>query len=248
MNKFLVFVLSCLIVWTCFAAWEGDGSSSSIVSGDVDCPDAFTISAWIRPVYNSTYSTNYIVIKGSFGGSHVAYSFYLYQDSGTKTSLRVITYDGSLWGTYYGTASSITLGKWTHVAVTYSNATDDADFYINGSFYETKSDADNMASNNANLSIGGNSGDANNYFQGKIEDLQIYSSVLSAAQIARIYSSRMRYYTEQEGLDPDLYVPLDDGEDGSAANGETAKDRSGNGYDGTCTNGTWVAGSTLSYP
>lgn len=248
MNKFLLLLLAALVTWTCWAAWEGDGTSSVIVSGDIDCPDAFTITAWIRPVYNSTYGTNYIVIKGSFGASHVAYSFYLNQDSGTKTSLRVITYDGSLWGTYYGTASSITLGEWTHVAVTYSNSTDDADFYIDGSFYETISDADNMASNNANISIGGNSGDSNNYFQGKIEDLQIYSSVKSAEVIARIYSSRMRYYTEQEGLNPDAYFPLDDGEDGAAANGETAKDRSGNGYDGTCTNGTWVAGETLSYP
>jgi hypothetical protein len=134
------------------------------------------------------------------------------------------------------------------VALTYSDSTDDCDFYINGQFYETKSDTDDIDVNNSDLGIGGNAVDSNNIFKGLIEDLQIYSSVLTATQIAAIYSSRMRYYGEQAGLDPDGYFPLDDGGDGTAANGETAKDQSGNGYDGTCTNGTWRAGSILSYP
>lgn len=78
-------------------------------------------------------------------------------------------------------------GTWYHYAFTYDGTT--SRVYRNGTLLSTSAGAKNTVNNNNIFRLGlTESGDAN-YFDGAIDDLNIYNSALSAAQVNALYNA-----------------------------------------------------------
>lgn len=151
---------------------------SNINGPDVDLALPFTLSAWVYSVGQGGVATGFIIHKGdnyrlkvsATGGDIIA----SYVDSGAVE--RTLTATGAL---------SI-LNTWTHFTVTFvANATNtDVTIYRNGVVVAGPTTLTNQPTLDANtLRIGGISGDVNN-FAGRIDDVSLFNTNLSAANIA----------------------------------------------------------------
>lgn len=96
---------------------------------------------------------------------------------------------------------------------------------------------------------------ATRFFNGEIEDCFHYSTVLTDAQILQIGTSKTRRIQLQ--ISPTTLTalnPMDDGAEGTSADGDTLADMSGNGNVVTGDNGAgndnllWAASEVLTYP
>jgi hypothetical protein len=139
----------------------------------------------------------------------------------------------------------ISSNTWYHVAVTYNDASaaNDPLIYINGVSQTVTELATPSGTRNTDatydLTIGA-SGNGSQPFDGLIQDVRVYNRILTTAEILAIYNSRSHNFPIMSGLKG--YWPLNDGADGTIANGATARDRSGNGNNGTGDDGANNAG------
>jgi hypothetical protein len=86
------------------------------------------------------------------------------------------------------------VGKWTHIARTYDSTSKVMMVYINGAAVNgsgttggnTTADTNNV--NIAGFIDGGNNSGNNNAFNGYLDNIRIYSSVLTGSQISAIYT------------------------------------------------------------
>lgn len=143
----------------------------------------FTIEAWIKPdnlsgsqniIDNRTYSLPHGSLFGGYGfgsfGSRLRYTSYGYLD-----------YD-----TVPGVISS---GIWQHVAVVL-DATDDAHFYLNGSFVQTVLGSSPASPSLEPINIGRSPiipGITQKYFDGAINEVAIYDRSLMPNEIEEHY-------------------------------------------------------------
>jgi chitodextrinase len=151
-----------------------DGTSAVVTINDsasLDLTMAMTLEAWVNP---SAVSSDWwdVVYKGDD-------NYYLE----ASTDNDGVPCGGGTFGTAdvqaFGTAV-LPLNTWTHIATTYDGAT--LAFYVNGvqvwSFAQT---GDIVTSSNP-LQIGGDS-IYGQYFQGTIDEVRVYNTALTAAQI-----------------------------------------------------------------
>ena len=182
---------------------------------------------------------------------------------GSDNGLRLISYirddsnnlDGPMCGD-----TNITVDTWTHFCFVYIDAATDAFLYMNG--VQVASDTSIIATGAKTCSstdwyIGArnDANVANNIWDGPIEEVSFYRSALTATQVAQLYSARMRRMPCQIGTTLDKYLPLDDGDDGTNADGDSVfpvcgtDTDAGVGNDGAVDGGlTWSVGNNLSYP
>jgi len=81
---------------------------------------------------------------------------------------------------YLTGSTPIPLNTWTHLALTYDGAT--MRLYVNGLQVATKSASGSIQNNSNPLRIGGNV-PYGQYFQGRIDEVRVYSRALSASEI-----------------------------------------------------------------
>ena len=161
----------------------GDSDSFSFGNGSTD--SAFSISAWI---YRDGTTNDGIVAKDA--SSNREWAFYIY--SGT---LRMVLFDNSSGG-YIGRryGSTITNGEWHHVAATYDGggAASDIKLYLNGTQVDNQDNSSGsytaMENKGAEVRIGSKESDPL-YFDGKIDEVAIFDSELSASDVTAIYNS-----------------------------------------------------------
>jgi hypothetical protein len=91
-------------------------------------------------------------------------------------------------------------------------------------------------------------------FSGLFNDFSVWKTDLSDAEINQLYNSRIKYLPLQiKAVNLMAYWPMDDGANGTSADGDTVRDLSGNGNNGTGDDGanntglTWQAEGILSY-
>lgn len=193
-----------------------DGVNDYIVTGSmVRDPGAGAISccAWIKTTTVATLQSIVSQLNGS----------------GTGQSWLEITASGFLQSQLGGSATTGTIplsaNAWTFVCVTVSGTT--LALYVNGRSDTSATRTSQAATGVTNI---GASKTPGNYFSGCIDDIRIYNTALTAAQIQEMYENQTAAPTS--GLVG--HWKLDDG------SGTTAVDSSGNGYNGTLTNGpTW---------
>jgi len=82
-------------------------------------------------------------------------------------------------------SQEISTGQWTHLAVTRDGASGVFKIYVNGVLDGAATGATGLLRANPNIAIGGNIGD-NRYFNGLIDGVRFYSSILSDAQVASL--------------------------------------------------------------
>jgi len=172
---------------------DGDSDYIEIADDTVFSPlsTSISISAWI---YMDTGA--FIIVSKGVAALWTEYVFYT--DGANKLQCWFGDDDGDYIGRKYDTALST--GQWYHVVATYTNDTDtsaDVKLYLNG----VKVDDTNKENNPAGFSqIDPGTGKVLigrqdiNFTNGKIDDVIITKSVLSATEVRSIYElTRWRY-------------------------------------------------------
>lgn len=186
----------------------GNDSSLSI-SG------ALSITAWI---YADSLSGFPMIISKRKSLFEHAYQFY-------STSNK-LNYNN---GTIVQSTGTISTGVWTHVGVTFDGS-GGVSFYINGSSAGTATAASTNPTNTDAVTIA--KAYNGNYFNGKIDELALFNSALSASDITAIYNSGAP--ADISSLNPLGWWRMGDND---GATGTTITDQGSGGNNGTLTNG-----------
>lgn len=213
------------------AALDFDGTddvvtitNTSSIDFDTGLSSGFTISAWVNPDTVGESSAGQIFQKGA--------NTYCQLSSSTPFTV-TCNLDYATTDANTSVSSAIPSGSWTHVAMSYNSTAETISIWINGRKRATSSaGTGGKAADTASLLIGG--GTSNN-FDGKIDDVKVYSSELTTAemQIDYNYNSALAVSTGQTedgvGTPPVGWWKLDEN------TGTSAYDSSGNGSTGTAT-------------
>lgn len=147
----------------------------------------FTVSAW----FNSTQVNDYATII-SLGKSAITIDCY---NGGTVRAFVYTTGTGAA----KIVSTTITKGKWTHVAFKLQNQK--LYLYVNGVLKsETIATEVPRINNTDKVYLGTKDYDTPNYFQGYLNDVRIYDEALSAKQIKEIAQAKICHYTFNEEL------------------------------------------------
>lgn len=170
----------------------GNALSLPGASGDyVTLPSAFiqtltniTIALWVNVHADQTWQRVF-----DFGSSQNVYMF-LTSHAGGGNARFAITTAGNMMEQQLNGTAVLPIGTWTHVAIVLGS--NGGTLYINGAVVGTNPaltlrPADLGATTNNYL---GRSQFVDPYFNGEIDDLRIYGSALTAAQITTIYTAR----------------------------------------------------------
>lgn len=192
-----------------------DGSNDYLDVGNdssLSISGALTISAWI---YADALS-GYPMIFSKRASSGHAYQFY-------STSNK-LNYNN---GTIVQSTGTISTGSWTHVAVTFNAGS--VNFYINGSSAGTATAASSNPTNTEAVTIG--RAYNGNYFNGKIDEVVVFNSALSASDITLIYNNGV---PDISSLSPLGWWRMGDNDGGT---GTTITDQGSGGNNATLVNG-----------
>lgn len=197
----LVSVISSAIATVSGTTISGSGFTSSFTfsssTNKIDFSDLsflkltsqLSISAWIYP--NSFGGANAGRIYDKYKTTIPQSGYALWVDNNTGTNAIAF---GTGWSVSTSVArinNVITLNTWQHVTLTFSGTA--CTFYKNGSSIGTSTGLVAPVSGTQNAIIGNNSGNTN-YFDGKIDNLSIYSRSLTANEISKIYTSTKSRY------------------------------------------------------
>lgn len=169
-------------------ALDFDGSDDYVEVSDnavLDITGDFTLTAWIYP--DTLGASRAIVSKRDTSSNNGGYSITL----GANGEVYCQTNSGAANTNSYTANSVIAVSNWYHVAVVRSGTT--CDVYINGAnktgTYGTHT---TLAANNSALRFG-RSPSSTEPFDGKIDEVQVYSTALSPVEVATVYNGLSTY-------------------------------------------------------
>jgi hypothetical protein len=143
-------------------------------SASLDLAKGMTIEAWVYPTSLNAWRT--AIFKENRAAGHQSYSLYASTGS-AKPAAEVAT--GSAYTTLTG-SQTIAANAWTHIAATYDGAT--LRTYKNGVLIGSKALTGSLVNTSDPLKFGGNAV-WSEWFQGRIDEVRVYSSARSAAQV-----------------------------------------------------------------
>jgi len=165
--------------------YEFDGSNDYIEvahSAELDATSAVSIALWIYVDDFGAWSG--IVCKGT---NTLNYGLNQAADGSGKLQFFA---GGSPWTSYVQSTAVVPTGEWKHVAVTWDAGT--VKFFVDGSLDSTHSVAWSLSTNSEALIIGADFPGSNQYFNGKIDELAIWTRVLSPTEITDIYDKQSK--------------------------------------------------------
>ncbi len=240
----LLTVIFLLTPHFCLAGVDFDGTDDYILvlhSSSLNLLNNFTISAWIN-----TNALNDIVHR--IIHKNAAYNFLI--DS-SNSRLRVYHYGMSV--AIYSNSNVLNENTWHHVVYVQSSSAG-VTLYVDGQ--NAGGDAGkgaNVPQNGLPVYIGIDEDLSSYPFDGTINEVAIWDTVLSATDIEILYKSKIKGMPLQ--IKPDnlvAYWPLDDICDGCDLAGATFLDRkgtnNGTGYDANASGGQGKGEEILSYP
>ena len=154
---------------------------------------AFSLSLWVKP----TYGTNFwCITKGATGGSANREIFFGVWSSGVVTwwlsgnssaTQYLMQYDG------VNRSSTLADGNWHHLAASYDGSATDAGltWYLDGTAYTTgrsSSGYSYLYNSGEAVRIGGWDGNSNTFI-GYIDEVSIWNTELTGAEVTSIYNS-----------------------------------------------------------
>lgn len=160
-----------------------NGSSSKIVYSFTQPTSAYSIVAWIKP--NLTVAdTNYRIYDSQDSGSPTTGVVFVLNPSlsGSTVNLRVYHNNGS-WSTS-SNLSNINDNAYHHVAVTWDGSTHK--FYVDGAAQGTPSYTTGV--NNSGFLDIGHGRATGTFWNGQIDDVGVFSRVLTLAEIQTLYN------------------------------------------------------------
>jgi len=183
----------------------------------------FTISAWVNPSVDSQWQRVF-----DFGTGTGDYMF-MTPNAGGAGFRYAITTNGNGAEQQLNGGEHLPLNTWSHVAVTLSGTT--GTLYLDGNAVATNTNMTESPSSlpaTTNDWLGRSQFSGDPFFNGGLDDVQIYSRALSASEIATLASG-------QPGAGDVADYKFDE------ASGPTAIDSSGNGNNATIISGTAAA-------
>lgn len=164
-----------------YVAVPGAGSLANLYTQGV------TVAAWIKPRSAGTSALGRIVDKEN---NKVGWLFAMSEPA----MLRFVAHEFAGDSATRVSTTRVTLNQWQHVAATWDGSTKGANIhiYLNGVLVDgATTDGTGPLSNDSTtpLSIGNRSYDLYRSFDGGIDEVNVYSGVLSAAQIAALAGS-----------------------------------------------------------
>lgn len=223
-----------------------DGSNDYIAvssSSALNPTTAITLSAWVKR--STTGVRQFILSKGDFGFASTTQ----YWIEFTSADLVTFGFHNSTNAYTISSPSAITDSNWHHIVATYDSTT--RRLYIDGVQVNSAALALSINSNSGEFTIGTSATSHGSPYSGSIDEVRVYNTALSAAQIKAFYDQgtsdeQNTGVSQPQGtgrLDSGLagYWALDDGTSGATPT--SATDSSTNGNTGTLTNGpTWTTG------
>ncbi len=164
-------------------------SYPAIDFGDSTASPGFSVDAWIMREANVGVVQS-LIDKRDQAGAEAGYHMYLFQNGlGFRLAGNGTTGNYNLTG-------SIPLGVWTHVAVTIRrNDPQGGRFYINGvehvggGFPFTTVPYNGSMANTKPFRVGSRSSTISGLFRGRVDELEVFSRVLRADEIASLYAA-----------------------------------------------------------
>src|SRR5205085_348892 len=147
-------------------------------------PQKLTLSLWVNPSsFANANGSSMLANVGPRDGSDGHYGLAIDTTGRPVAMLSIGDGEGNA---FYLKGSALTVGQWSHLAMTYDNAT--LKLYVDGV------DAGHVSINRVRTTspaplVIGRRGDAAHYFKGVLDDVQLYSQALSAADIATLVGS-----------------------------------------------------------
>ena len=228
----------------------------SLSFGDSFTDDPMTIVAWINMDDATTFR---IINKNNVGGNEFEWLFSM--TGGDDLQVNLLDNDGNNFIAQRSddpfTADE---GSWITVSATYDgnglagglklqrNGVLRASSDVSGGAYTA------MHNFNTNVVIGRSSVDGASYANGKIGEVSIWRAELTAAELLQLYNSKIKHMALQTSPpDLELALSMNDGANGTSADGDTIRDMSVNGNDATGDDGVgasliWAAEDVMSYP
>ncbi|MEU0529105.1 LamG-like jellyroll fold domain-containing protein [Amycolatopsis tolypomycina] len=226
-----------------------DGSSGYAQTGDrvLDASKSFTVAAWAK-LTDTTHSQTIIAQDGTQSMA-LALQYHVENNS---WALRVTAGDSATPAAAWAFSSRPPqIGVWTHVAGTYDASTQVATLYIDGAKQSTVIAQPWAATGPVVLGAAKWSGTRVDFFQGTLDDLQVWQRALSGQDVHDLagVAVPLANYGLAEGCGPELTsatsrVPsLQASWALGQTSGNTATDSTGYGNTITLTGGyTWVQG------
>jgi hypothetical protein len=191
-----------------------DGVDDDIRFTEIDLGTTSTVSLWVKPnIYYTgillgceTYQSDYLIFSTS-------YSFYV----------RI----GAVFKNFPSTDNELTAGSWHHLVIVRDG--DSISTYVDGNFIQTQTGYGTSETTRFDTIANRQTGSLP--WEGKIDEVSAYDSVLSAEDITAIYNSGVP--NDISSYNPVLWYRMgDDTEDVFP----TIKDKGSGGNDGTMTN------------
>ncbi len=179
-------------------AFQLNGSTQHVEvpdSASLDVTTELTVDAWINPAALSGGSSAFYTIATKYDSQANAISWGFWAKQGGKLDFRVSS-DGTTANTRIIETSNavLSLNQFTHVAATFDAVTQEAKIYVDGVEVPTtvvqNVNVPSIANTATPVRVGAfrnTSGIILGHFNGRIDDPAIYSSALSARQVATIY-------------------------------------------------------------
>jgi uncharacterized delta-60 repeat protein len=196
---------------------------------------SITIDAWIYPTSVPPASELLgIVTKWTQGLNNGDNFGFWTQNNGTADTMSLLGLVVDTAGELHGVSGgSIPINAFSHVAITYNAATGSTVLYVNGiQILSNPGSANPMATKNSMIYIGSEAEGAGRFFQGVIDEVEIFNAAIPAAEIAAIYNAGAGGKCK-----PCLTPPADmvawwpgDGHGRDLQNGNDASPRNGAGY------------------
>lgn len=231
------------------------GSGASI-----DDLGPLTWMAWIYPRTKGDSDFPRIISKGDGGAGNIARHDFFIEDGAGDTRSLVFFIDGATDLSAHTEDNVITYNQWQFVAVTWDGSTTAVNIhiYVNGlevASYQLQQNGASLSSDASYDLLLGNWVNGTRSFDGLISEKAVWNVELNADEIAQLYNPKIKGMPLQvQPANLVVYWPMDDGPDGSSADGDTVRDLSGNGNNGTGDDGAnntglaWKAEEVLSYP
>ncbi len=149
-----------------------------------------TLSVWIKPFSDGTYGG--IINKYYYPGSCSRREFLLRRESSNRIGFWMGYNNGASAYVLSTPTTNLVLAKngWTHIVATWSSALNTMKIYLNGKAVASYTSALAWTTNTTcSIEIGRYS---TQYFNGAIDDAQIYSSALPVAVIDQLYAQGLK--------------------------------------------------------
>jgi PKD repeat protein len=169
------------------AAWSTEGRHGGALSLDgvndlvtvadsnlLDLTTAMTIEGWVKPTTSGTSFRTFVIKEN--GTSHV-YRIYA-NTSVPAPRVQAAIADGIRTAT--GT-TPLAANAWSHLAATYDGTV--LRLWVNGTQVATTLKAPSIATSTGAFRIGGRSVSPNEFFAGLVDDVRVYNTALTQAQI-----------------------------------------------------------------